>query len=809
MTRGEFDKGFQQLTPRRQEVLKRFLAGETDEDIALSLSITEETVRQHISTICKAFNLKNQFPDERRSKRSDLMALFAQYMPEWIRSNASANTTKPELTLPKTDASTIKPKLTLPKTESDPNFVGREEAIADLDELVSAGKKVIVIQSPGGVGKTTLAKKYLKKKFDFLIEFPIAKEIQDIATVESLVEERLRQLGEEPGREFMVSLERLKHKLRTQAMGVLIDNLEPALDKAGRFIEHHRHYVELLRVLADSEVQSVTLITSREPLHENVEFFNYPLPSLSEHAWREYFNNRGINTNTDAFAQMHKAFGGNALVMKILCYPIQRYFKGNLATYWQQNKSVLVEPDVENLIKEQFDRLQKTYPEAYNLLCRLGCYRYQVVPSVCTIGLLDLLWDVPESQHLRVVNDLRDRSLVEFQQRPSVKFCNKIEYCNGEYWLHPFIRAEAISRLKLSQDWRRANYQSAKFFTKRVKIVQDTKEALTALEAHYHWVTIENFEKAADVIIEQRNNMWGTNESLGRSFYKRGLLQPMTDAIISISGKLRSDYRLAKLIHTLGAISWLSGDIHQAITYCEQSQKIALQSLTSDLNQIDEETQKKLKLIEINSLLTKGICQIGLWELEEAVNTFAQMKELCHGLDYNKYAPSALFYLAFLNYCLGHSQDARAIADQLYNKLPEKDFPSWINEGRLIYLALTYKNLGEIEKSDIIYRKVISYSEENQFAQDKSKALSGLAELYRKQGDFKTALDYHKEAVNGLKQIGAKYDLAETSYQLGLTYQKMGEIYESQESFDKAIQLFDQIQAPKQVEKVQKAMNNS
>jgi len=37
------------------------------------------------------------------------------------------------------------------------NFVGREEAIANLNNLVTQGAKVIVIQSPGGVGKTTLA----------------------------------------------------------------------------------------------------------------------------------------------------------------------------------------------------------------------------------------------------------------------------------------------------------------------------------------------------------------------------------------------------------------------------------------------------------------------------------------------------------------------------------------------------------------------------------------------------------------------------------------------------------------------------
>jgi hypothetical protein len=58
----------------------------------------------------------------------------------------------------------------------DPNFVGREGAIADLNTLISRGAKVIVIQARGGVGKTTLARKYLQQEFDSVLEFPIAKE---------------------------------------------------------------------------------------------------------------------------------------------------------------------------------------------------------------------------------------------------------------------------------------------------------------------------------------------------------------------------------------------------------------------------------------------------------------------------------------------------------------------------------------------------------------------------------------------------------------------------------------------------------
>ncbi|MEG4213429.1 NB-ARC domain-containing protein [Microcoleus sp. S13_B4] len=150
------------------------------------------------------------------------------------------------------------------------NFVGREEAIARLNTHINQGAKIIVIQAAGGVGKTKLAEEYFNSQgFELVIHLPMAKEKENIQLVESVIEGWLKQdFDEEPGREFWEMLRRLKRQLQTRKIGVLIDNLEPALDGQGRFIEPHGRYVELLRVLADANVLSVTLITSRDRLCE-------------------------------------------------------------------------------------------------------------------------------------------------------------------------------------------------------------------------------------------------------------------------------------------------------------------------------------------------------------------------------------------------------------------------------------------------------------------------------------------------------------------------------------------------------------
>lgn len=664
--------------------------------------------------------------------------------------------------------------------------------------MVNQGAKIILIQGEGGVGKTKLARRYFDSQNLAFLELWMPMERQNIIAVESVVEEWLwRDFDEQPGRNLLLNLQRLKRKLRdeTRRKGILIDNLETALDINGKFIESHRHYVELLRALADPAINSVTLITSRERLCEaGVDLNFYMLKGLDESAWRQFFTNRKINPHPDsgALKEICKAYGGNAKAMQIISGAILTDNEGDIDAYWNTNKDdLLIKQELEDLVVSQFQRLQ-TIPEAYRLLCRMGCYRYQDVPCVPIEGVLCLLWDVPESQRLRVVNRLCARSLVECREE--------------KYWLHPAILAVAIARLRVSEEWETANRKAANFWTNSVNTVQGTNDALRALEAYYHYLVIEDFEQAADVIIKQRNNKWGTHESLGRSFYKRGLLKQMTAAITEILNKVNPGYRLAKLYHTLGAICWLKGEIHRAINYCDQSREIAKVCLLSMGIDHDEETVQKLKLIVINSLLTIGICQIGSWQLEEAVTTLTQVVKLCEELDYEKYAPSALFYLAFLKSCLGQNQEASEIANYLYNRLPEEGLPSWVTEYRLFYLLITYNNLGEIERAFKIYQKDILYAKKSPYTQAKTKALIGLAQLYREQEKFKKAVACHEKGIRDLGELDAKLDLAEGYYQLALTYKKMGIITKSKENFEKAIALFNEMQAPKQVEKVQTAM---
>ncbi|MEH1909987.1 helix-turn-helix transcriptional regulator [Nostoc sp.] len=444
MNQQHFNAVFNRLTERRREVLLKLLANEKDEAIANSLHIQKPTVRKHREEICKLFGLNNEFSDERRSKLPELIALFAKYKPELLNQNTSE--------LPQTE------NFSEDKTIfENPNFVGREEAIAHLNNLVNEGAKVILIHAEGGIGKTTLATKWFELQGLEYLELRVGTTLQNLNSVENWLRVKLRDyFKENPEENFMLMLEQLKSQLQIRKIGVLIDKLETALIN-GEFIEpQHSYYVELLTVLAHHSVHSVTLITSREQIYEHTlkrlqSFKTYAMEGFKQEAWQQYFEICHINIDNDALSKMHQAYGGNAEVMYILSGDIVTTSTGDLKDYWQNNcDDLLKNPTLENLVKHQFEKLKRDNRQAYKLLCRLGCYRYQYIPVISEKGVFCLLWDEQNERNKpRFIRDLKNRALVKFSTEG--------------YYLYEVIRQEAIERLKSKDDWKQSHAEAGIF----------------------------------------------------------------------------------------------------------------------------------------------------------------------------------------------------------------------------------------------------------------------------------------------------------------------------------------------------------
>jgi len=683
-------------------------------------------------------------------------------------------------------------------TVCNSSFIGRDRVLTELDGLF-VQNRLILIYGQGGLGKSTVAKFYCQRfeSKDFYKLGTVGS--SDIANAESLVDKWLQEFfGEEISRqEFSIKLARFRKHLQDDDRNIcfVLDNLEPALVN-GRFKEENTRYVALLDVLSDPHVRSITLITSREKIHENgIRVYNYQLPELDARSWYDYFQSRQIRVSEQSLEDlssvlnlMCKAYGGNAECMSVLSGDIlsAREYDNSLEDYWAANQEdLLAHPTIEGLIKRQFEVLQRDNQLAYKLLCRMGCYRYQdAVATVPEDGIIAMLWEELKPRAKRIVKDLRDRCLIKFSDQ------------DKGYFLHPVMRAEAVGRLKdecgkWTKEGEEANIQAAQFWTNSVLSVVTIDDALRAFESYHHYVTTSKYELAANVIAGRRENTWDKDEALGNSLYRFGLLESIKTAINAISHDLSNSPNLCKLYNVLGDVYWITGESYKAISLHEKSKKLAI-----DFD---------IKNFELVAFLNIGLCQIDVWEIQLAIDSFEKCIELSQNTIYRYHAVDSFFCLSFLNSLLGDKEKTVDFANKFFQELNLSEHNTWATGYRWLFLGKAYSNLFDIDKSLEMYKNAFAYAEKSHYYQVKANALNGLAIVSRIQNVWDQAISYHSESLDILQTIGAKCDLAEAYFQLGLTCQAMGENDQAKTYKAKALELFGQMEAPKQIERVNQA----
>jgi tetratricopeptide (TPR) repeat protein len=778
----------------RSAVLQLWLVeAKSDGEIGKALGKDRSTATRKIGEICKYFGTDAK---GKKEQRQHLVLLFRKHCkdfevhlnvyPDWLDSDLSD---RPH---PPTNPQNIPIPEPIPELTTL-EFIGRDRDLINLTNLIRQAK-IVLIKAGAGVGKSTLAREFLQTQFKKLIRIEMGLESGNVTPAEEKVSQILRKdFDEEPSRDFGINLDILREKLsdRANPIGVLIDNLEPALDENYRFREKLRGYDSLLAVLGDRDVFSFTLITSRRSLiTSRARVHEYSLEGLDITAWRQYFHDCENGADSEALVQMCVAYNGNAKVMDILHGAIKNRFDGNIGAYWNRYKdALLADSELETLISVEMDWLRDNQPDAYKLLCRMGCYRYQDVKTVPFEGLICLLWDVPESRQAWVVNYLSKSSLIEVK---------------GEYFLHPSICEAAKCRLyNADKEWETANYSAANFWEQESpNSIRNINDALKAFEAFYHFVGIKRLDRAIDIIIERKFVTQEGNEHIGHSFNRLGVLYNIPRYIQNLLFDLENNidlsaakfnYRWIELYNILGDFYRLIGDLHLSNNYYRKANENSL--------------KYQNKKLEVISNFKMGLINIYLGEHEKALEFLQVSYSLsCQDSIYNTQRVWSLYTLSFCKACLGFSEEIREILPKIHNDILYT--PDLTRPGKaygLIFLGDIYKHLQEFRKSFEIYSKALIYSEDCSYTRIKARSLTGLGELFYINSNFEEAIKFHLESVYLLYKLGSKYDLAEAYFQLGLTYQAMGEHDQAKEYKAKALELFAQMEAPKQIERVNKA----
>lgn len=669
---------------------------------------------------------------------------------------------------------------TVPDRLVDPTCLGREPEFAQMDDWIRTGSRIILIYGEGGLGKTTLVRKYLDA-WGYVPQLHVwmGTEPNQLTTAESLVEEWLQgQFQEEAGRDFTLNLIRLRRKLSDPACraGILIDNLEAALDEESRFLSSCRTYGQLLEMLSEPSLNAVTFLVSRVRLRESrVAFERLHLEGLPLRAWQQHFAKSGLPQDSPAIAQMWDAWGGNATAMTILASTIRLDFGGDVEGAWQaENRAFLQSGELQDLVSSQFDRLQQKHPDAYRLLCRLGCHRYQDVSHVPFEAVDCLLWDVANLPRRRsIIQALQDRSLLECR-------------ANRKFWLHPMMRTEAIARLREDRSaWEMTHRRIAEFWLTYVDRINTVEEALQTLESYFHYCEIGDYHQAAEVLVTLKRSRWGGEMQLGWLFYRLGVFQQITDAIVRVAPHLVPDERLGRLYNLCGYIHRLSGDIRRSIRYHQRALQIARHECIEDL--------------KLSAFFNLGLCLRDLWHVDTALTLFRQTQDLAAALQSDGYWIYSTCCLAYLYSCQGKLTEAQTQLAQFTIEQLEESASKWGQGYSLLFLGNTYRNLRDLDRAQQFYQKTIDHAQDHQFTQIRAKALHGLAQVYRSNRKYDRALEHHQMAIDLLSKLGARCDLAEAYVQLGLTYRQLQQISQAIQCRDRAIVLFQEIDALRRV----------
>jgi tetratricopeptide (TPR) repeat protein len=145
---------------------------------------------------------------------------------------------------------------------------------------------------------------------------------------------------------------------------------------------------------------------------------------------------------------------------------------------------------------------------------------------------------------------------------------------------------------------------------------------------------------------------------------------------------------------------------------------------------------------------TQRIILRNLWEIEKASEIFYYVKNLATtDRNYYQYVVYSLCCLAYLDSSVGNNENVTSMLREAEEGLSHDRLTSWGIGTSLLFLSLTYKNLGLIDKALLMCHQAINHCRQNQFSFLEARATSCLASLYREQGQFTVAIDKHLEAI--------------------------------------------------------------
>jgi tetratricopeptide (TPR) repeat protein len=196
---------------------------------------------------------------------------------------------------------------------------------------------------------------------------------------------------------------------------------------------------------------------------------------------------------------------------------------------------------------------------------------------------------------------------------------------------------------------------------------------------------------------------------------------------------------------------------------------------------------------------------LGLKPVELAIEQFEKCVAISESGIHRRYTIGSYHCLSFLYSAIGFENKSIDFANKFFKEIDLDNLSTWSLGYRGLFLGRAYINLLNFQKALEMYKNALTYAEEIKYPQVKGNSFIGLAIIARIEKNWNQANFHHHSSIDILRNLGAKSDLAEAYFQFGLTYQAMGDDRQAEDYKEKALDLFGQMQAPKQIDRVHRA----
>jgi tetratricopeptide (TPR) repeat protein/DNA-binding MarR family transcriptional regulator/GTPase SAR1 family protein len=684
------------------------------------------------------------------------------------------------------------------------HFFGRKNEMAILEKWVENRKEhnIIFIYGMAGIGKTTLAAKFIEKyrssKHLFWYSF---QKLDTLGGVLLKLSNFLCNMGSDHLQIYLKTRTSYDYYEISKILGETIGNIDAVLI----FDDFHKSngnirdfFVYFLRMLSSSS-KTKMLILSREmvPFYDRRDVVTKKIVSelelegLDFQSSKKLLKEKGIKNKM--FKEVYKLTAGNPLFLEFF------ESKDDFDKYMHD---------------ELFLKLKGNEREILEIF---SIYRFPI-----------------QKDSLSVYDDFDFKQLYALRQKSIVK-----KDARDRYFVHDIIKQFFYSRLSPSKR-RKYHLIAARCYEKR-----DDPNAL--IEAIYHYQEAGKYKKASQFAIN-------SSESILNGGYASDFLVILE----RFDEKNVEDRIWAEILNVKGKVCNMCGKWKKSLLYYTQSADIAAIIVDKKLevksiyesghileeqNRFDEAMDcfKKCLGISKNAGYSLGIGMsyrgIGrvYWrrsEHEKAIFTFRKSLKISEKLDDSELITST--YIDLGNVYDDRYEPEKAV--ECYNKSLEilKKVKNTFETARAYgNLAVTYEHLEEFEKA-IEYNakqltlarnlndiKLIGYGhanisycfakiEEFKKARKHAKKAEEIAlkidsenimfMVYKTQGllnkheeRWSESVAYFKKSIEIVEKLNALYYLSDSHFQLGLIYEEMGDVENAKKHLDIAEQLYNKL----------------